>query len=353
MANKEHLAILMQGVEAWNKWRKENSKIKPDLTYAKLSKSNLQHVYLFDTDLKSADLSFSDLSYATLGLADLRKADLSRASFYHADLGLADLREAEFHNFDIAQHYDDGEDHYFCEDASFSQANLRHAKLNHLDFTRVSLTNADLRNTNLCEAILAGDLKGANLDGAKLNGTDFTMAFLNKTILGDVDLSMAIGLESAIHSGPSTLGVDTLYRSSGKIPDRFLRGCGVPDDFIAFIPSHFGIQQAIQFYSCFISYSTKDEEFARRLYSKMRDERLRVWFAPEDIKGGQKIHEQLERAIQVHDRLLIVLSESEHAKRVGNDRDSQGAQSRDKREATETVSYSTGGFRDYKRLGVL
>ena len=41
----------------------------------------------------------------------------------------------------------------------------------------------------------------------------------------------------------------------------------------------------------------------------MRDNHLRVWFAPEDIKGGQKIHEQLEQAIQLHDRLLIVLSE--------------------------------------------
>ena len=42
----------------------------------------------------------------------------------------------------------------------------------------------------------------------------------------------------------------------------------------------------------------------------MRDNKLRVWFAPEEMNGGQKIHEQLERAIQVHDRLLIVLSES-------------------------------------------
>jgi hypothetical protein len=41
----------------------------------------------------------------------------------------------------------------------------------------------------------------------------------------------------------------------------------------------------------------------------MRDEKLRVWFAPEDIKGGEKLHEQIERAIQLHDRLLIVLSD--------------------------------------------
>jgi hypothetical protein len=42
----------------------------------------------------------------------------------------------------------------------------------------------------------------------------------------------------------------------------------------------------------------------------MRREKLRVWFAPEDIQGGKKLHQQIERAIQVHDRLLLVLSES-------------------------------------------
>jgi TIR domain len=67
--------------------------------------------------------------------------------------------------------------------------------------------------------------------------------------------------------------------------------------------------QPIQFYSCFISYSTKDEDFAKRLRSRMVEEKLRVWFAPEDMEGGKKLHEQVDRAIQVHDRLLVVLSE--------------------------------------------
>jgi hypothetical protein len=64
----------------------------------------------------------------------------------------------------------------------------------------------------------------------------------------------------------------------------------------------------VQFYSCFISYSTKDEDFARRLHSRMRDEGLRVWFAPEDIKGGEKLHEQIGEAIRVYDKLLLVLT---------------------------------------------
>ena len=69
-------------------------------------------------------------------------------------------------------------------------------------------------------------------------------------------------------------------------------------------------EDGIQFYSCFISYSSKDEEFARRLHGRMRDAHLRVWFAPEDIQGGQKLHEQIETAIRVYDKLLIVLSEA-------------------------------------------
>jgi hypothetical protein len=114
---------------------------------------------------------------------------------------------------------------------------------------------------------------------------------------------------NAKHDGPSTIGVDTLYMSKGKIPEAFLRGCGVPDELIAYLPSLLGAQQPIQFYSCFISHSHKDEEFCKRLCSRMRDENLRVWYAPEDMKGGRKIHEQIDAAIRVHDKLLLVLSE--------------------------------------------
>ena len=84
----------------------------------------------------------------------------------------------------------------------------------------------------------------------------------------------------------------------------------MPEGFITHMRSLVGAEDGIQFYSCFISYSSKDEEFARRLHGRMRDAHLRVWFAPEDIQGGQKLHEQIETAIRVYDKLLIVLSEA-------------------------------------------
>jgi len=36
---------------------------------------------------------------------------------------------------------------------------------------------------------------------------------------------------------------------------------------------------------------------------------VRCWVAPHDIKGGGKIHEQIDEAIRLHDRLLLILSE--------------------------------------------
>ena len=51
-----------------------------------------------------------------------------------------------------------------------------------------------------------------------------------------------------------------------------------------------------------------DAEFARRLVERMLGEKLRVWFAPENLRRGEKVYEQIDRAIQVNDRLLVVLS---------------------------------------------
>ena len=57
MANPEHLKILKQGVDAWNKWRVENPGIIPDLEGANLGQADLGGADLRIANLRGADLS--------------------------------------------------------------------------------------------------------------------------------------------------------------------------------------------------------------------------------------------------------------------------------------------------------
>jgi uncharacterized protein YjbI with pentapeptide repeats len=205
---------------------------------------------LAGADLTKADLSLADLGWANLRWADLRWADLGWADLGWADLGWADLR----------------------------WANLRSA-----------------------------ELAGAYLDTALLSAADLNGATIGRTIFGDNDLSEVKGLETVQHWAPSTIGIDTIYLSQGKIPLAFLRGAGVPEILIEYLPALIA-PGAIQFYSCFISYSTKEQEFADRLYADLQNKGVRCWFAPQNLQPGTKLKEQIDNAIRVHERLLLILS---------------------------------------------
>jgi TIR domain len=88
----------------------------------------------------------------------------------------------------------------------------------------------------------------------------------------------------------------------------FLRGAGVPEPFIVQMKALVAAMEPIQFYSCFISYSSKDQEFAERLHADLHQKSVRCWFAPHDVQGGKKLHEQIDEAIRVHEKLLLILS---------------------------------------------
>lgn len=196
--------------------------------------------------------------------------------------------------------------------ASFRGATLRGANLSRADLEGATLDSCDLLGADFSEANLVNaSLRGARLDQANfgravLDGADFSESVLHYTSFGGVDFSRSRGLESIKHSGPSMVGIDTVYLSKGAIPEKFLRGAGVPDQFVKYMKSL--VANPIEFYSCFISYSSKDAEFAERLHSDLQNKNVRCWFAPHDIQGGQKLHEQIDQAIRVHEKLLLILS---------------------------------------------
>src|SRR5436305_1459291 len=114
------------------------------------------------------------------------------------------------------------------------------------DLSGVFLSGAILRGAILRKAILSRThLGGADLSGANLSGADLTEALTNSTLFADIDLRSVQGLETIQHLGPSTIGVDTLYKSGGNIPEAFLRGCGVPNSLIEYLPSLIGAMQPI------------------------------------------------------------------------------------------------------------
>ena len=154
----------------------------------------------------------------------------------------------------------------------------------------------------------SADLRHADLTDANLSGADLGAVWCWMTTFANVDLSKASGLDSVQHGGPSTIGIDTLFRSQGKIPEAFLRGCGVPETLIDSLPSIMVAMQPIQFYSCFISYSSKNQPFAERLYADLQGKGVRCWYAPEDLKIGEKIRVGIDESIRIHDKLLLVLS---------------------------------------------
>jgi hypothetical protein len=87
----------------------------------------------------------------------------------------------------------------------------------------------------------------------------------------------------------------------------FLRGCGLPDRLIDYLPSL--LEEAIQYYSCFISYSSKDDAFTKRLHADLQNTGVRCWFAPHDLPIGAKILDALDEAIRLRDKVLLILSE--------------------------------------------
>jgi len=192
-------------------------------------------------------------------------------------------------------------------EADLLGADVRNAELTRAILCEANLSNADLSGADLTQADLrAANLAGTNLSGAKFADCNFHGAFMSGTVFGNTDLSGARGLETVYHTGPSIIGIDTIYRSKANIPESFLRGCGLPDGFITYIRSL--VASPIEFYSCFISYSTQDEEFAVRIYADLQSKGVRCWFAPEDVQGGKKLHEQIDEAIRLHDKLLLILS---------------------------------------------
>jgi TIR domain/Pentapeptide repeats (8 copies) len=247
-------------------------------------------------DLSSADLSDANLVGATLWNlnihsarlrgADARNADLRSSNFRGADLSGADLRNAALNGAEL-------------ERANLRNANLSGARLYQVDCTQADFTGAVLSSS---------DLRGVVFNSTVLEGVDLTSATLGGTVFADVDLKGINNLTTCQHVAPSTIGIDTLYRSGGKLSEVFLRKAGIPETLIAYARSL--TEHPFNFYSCFISYSAKDNLFCERLYADLQAKTVRVWRFPENAIWGESMWGEIDQGIKSYDKLVVVCSEN-------------------------------------------
>jgi hypothetical protein len=68
------------------------------------------------------------------------------------------------------------------------------------------------------------------------------------------------------------------------------------------------VQRPIEFYSCFISYSHSDAEFARRLYNDLQMSGIRCWLDEHALLPGDDIYAEVDKGIRLWDKVLLCCS---------------------------------------------
>jgi uncharacterized protein YjbI with pentapeptide repeats len=215
MANKKHLETLRAGVAAWNEWRDEHPRVKPDVRGADLrggdfGRYNLRLVNLSGADLSSADLEDANLSCAQLRGAKLAGAKLNNANLNEIDFSGMDLNGVWFHeanctwtNFSGANleraeflgatliwaDFSEARMPYAAfNDACLSEAKLNNATFFDTDFSGAEFSEADLRNVKGTRSGFAG----ARFSKARMQGADLRHGDFAGANLVDVDLSKAL-----------------------------------------------------------------------------------------------------------------------------------------------------------------
>ena len=224
--------------------------------------------------------------------SNLDGTDLSRARLYQTKLIATDLSRANIYRMII------------------KSANLSGTNLSGADISRTDLSGAGRRGANLSGTNLSGAfLHRTNLTGVSLREANLRSASCESTVFAGVDLSDVTGLDEVRHDGPSTIGTDTLVHSKAKIPDSFLRGCGLPDVLISYVPILVGSMSPTHFLFVLHQLQLANKEFAERLYADLQAKGIRNWFAQEPLKIGDRFRQGYGEPIAVHNKLLLVLSE--------------------------------------------
>ena len=283
-------------------------KERGDIWFGKLRGANLSGAKLHGVNLTSFEGHTAFLKGVNLTGADLSEAVLDRVCFAEANLQGVDLSHASLREADFEKAFLDGAIIY---NADLSEADFRNSSLRQTILSGSTMVKAVLRNN----VLLWTDLDSVDLCKSLLDRVKFIETRLNDANLGHaqclhssfsgVDLSEVIGLDTIIHLGPSDVSLDTIQMSKGNLPRVFLRGCGIPEEIVAYLLTN---PSTKDFYSCFISYSHTDQTFARLLHDTLENRGIRCWLDEHQLLPGDPIHDEIDRGIRIWDKVLFCCS---------------------------------------------
>ncbi|HWA93006.1 MAG TPA: toll/interleukin-1 receptor domain-containing protein [Terracidiphilus sp.] len=256
---------------------------------------------------------------------DLRGADFTGSDLSAADFTGANCEGAHFESCSL-------------DSAMFKSANLRGTKFLGCDIYGPDFGGADLSNAKFVRVLGKGiDAQVANFESAefvfssfvdcsfmnsRFNRTSFTQTAFARCIFRRSDLadasmwetsfskcvlSSAKGLDRIGNIRDVSIDTVTLMMGESPFPRSFLLGAGVPPILVDYLPSL--TNTPIVYESCFISYSTSDIEFCRRLRRELLGLGINAWIFDEDAKWGKPMWGEIDQSIRIHDRVVVVCSE--------------------------------------------
>ena len=262
-----------------------------DLRMADLSGANLTGTHLFRAVMPRANLTGTQLVGSSLGRVNLSNATLRHAALKGADLSYATLSYADL------------------EGADLSGANLTSTDFSWATLTNANLRGATLTTTSLLMANLTGaDLREARIVKSSLESTVLLRAVAGGTLFTNCDLRSVIGLESMLHAAPSTIALDTIARSGGRIPRLFLQGAGIAEPLIA--AQDVLTSERRTYPTVLVIGSMEDSHLANRLCEELSRAHIPAWSLYPDDEDALNTGEVSLDHVVYYDRLALLCTDA-------------------------------------------
>lgn len=290
LGNQEHVRILLEGPESYDKWRIENPEEVLDL-----SGEDLRSVNISDINFTGANLSGVNLMGKFLDNLDFSNADLSSSllinvighntNFQGANLSYSKVINGHFHEADF-------KDAILVETDFFSS-----------DFFIVNMSGTDLSGAYLEEAIFID---------VNLSRCNFTNTVLYKTTIADSNMAYCEGLDRTEQVGPSNIGTNTLtktyFSESNHLTGEFRIFCTSAGLSSHVYDAVLGALGEVNYFSAFVSYGSPDEEFATRLVGDLRNKGITCWLYCLDSTPGKRTWREISEKRREADKFVVLCS---------------------------------------------